>query len=70
MAVGKTLLIRGHAAAIQNAQNGHQQQQSLRLTDNSALAAFWEGLLEGDQISSGCGVSQRTGAAPTNPPPA
>ncbi len=34
------------------------------------LAAFWQGLQEGDQISSGRGVGQRTGAAPTKPAPA
>jgi hypothetical protein len=58
------------AAAAQDAQDRHQHQQPLRVTDTSALAAFWQGLQEGDQISSGSGVGERTGAVPTKPEPA
>jgi hypothetical protein len=57
MAFGKTLQIPGAAAATQDAQDRHQQQQPLRVTDASALAAFWESLQEGDQISTGSGVA-------------
>jgi hypothetical protein len=40
MAFGKTLQIHGAAAATQDAQDRHQQQQPLRVTDTSTLAAF------------------------------
>jgi hypothetical protein len=53
MPLGKSLQIPGAAAATQDAQDGHQQKQPLRVADASALAAFWQGLQEGDQISTG-----------------
>jgi hypothetical protein len=70
MTLGKTLQIPGAAAARQDAQDRHQQQQPLRVADASALAAFRQRLQEGDQISSGSGVGQRTRAVPTKPAPA
>jgi hypothetical protein len=70
MANGKTLQISGAAATTEDAQDRHQQQQPLGIAHSSALAAFWQGLQESDQISSGSGISQRMGAVPTKPAPA
>jgi hypothetical protein len=58
MPFGKTLQISGAAAATEDPKDRHQQQQPLRVADASALATFWQGLQEGDQISSGSGVRQ------------
>jgi len=70
MTLGKTLQIPGAASARQDAQDRHQQQQPLRVTHPSSLASFRQRLKEGDQISSGSGVGQRTGAVSTKPAPA
>jgi len=70
MALDKTLQISGAAAAAEDAKDRHQQQQPLRVAETSALAAFRQRLQEGDQISSGSGVDQRTRAVPTKPAPA
>jgi len=63
MAFGKTFQIPDAAAAAQDPNGRHQQQQPLRVTDASALAAFWESLQEGDQISTGRGRA-RDGSRP------
>jgi len=70
MPFGKTLEIPGAATATEDSKDGHQQQQSLGITDPTALAPFWQSLQKGDQISSGSRVGQQTGAVPTKPPPA
>jgi len=70
MPPGETLQIPGAAAAAEDAQDRHQQQQPLGVTHPSALTPFRQRLKEGDQISSGSGVGQRTGAVPTKPAPA
>jgi len=63
----KKLQIHGAAAATQNLQEGHQQQQPLGVAHASALATFRQRLKKSDQISTDSGVGQRTGAVPTKP---
>ena len=70
MPLGETLQIPGAAAATEDAKDRHQQQQPLEVTHPSAHTTFRQRLMKGDQISSGSGVGQRTGAAPTKPAPA
>jgi hypothetical protein len=65
MPLGKTLQIPGAAAAAEDAQDRHQQQQPLGVTDPSALTALRQGLQEGDQIGTGRKLGQGTRAVPT-----
>ena len=62
MPFGKTLQIPGAAAAAEDAQDRHQQRQPLGVRHPSALPPLPQGLKKGNQISSGSGVGQRTGA--------
>ena len=48
---GKTLQIAGAAAATEDPQQRHQQEEPLGVTHTSPEAAIWDGLEEADQIA-------------------
>jgi hypothetical protein len=49
---GKSLEITGAAAAAQDPQHRHQQQESLGVAHPTAIASIWDALEEADQVIS------------------